>query len=100
MSLVLPAFDAVIAYILLFYCLYTDILFLTASADSTLKLWVTAKAGITQKYIPNFDRSDAVSRKIVSFDETALTIGGALKPRFYLSLFLLTNYPFRKNIVS
>ena len=48
---------------------------------------MTARAGIARKYLPNFDRSDAVSRKIVTFDETALTIGGALEPRFYLTLF-------------
>ena len=48
---------------------------MTASSDSTLKFWMVARAGITKKYIPNFDKADTRAQVIVAGDETALTVG-------------------------
>ena len=62
-------------FTLRFDVLISDILFMTASSDSTLKFWVVARAGITKKYIPNFDKGDARAKVIVAGDETALTVG-------------------------
>ena len=48
---------------------------MTASQDSTLRFWIVAKAGITKKYIPNFDKADTQANVIVAGDDTALTVG-------------------------
>ena len=55
--------------------LISDTLFMTASSDSTLKFWVVYRAGITKKYIPNFDKADTQAQVVVAGDETALTVG-------------------------
>ena len=48
---------------------------MTASSDSTLKFWMVSRAGITKKYIPNFDKGDGRAKVIAAGDETALTVG-------------------------
>ena len=58
-----------------FLVLISDSLFMTASSDSTLKFWTVARAGVTKKYIRNFDKADTQAKVIVAGDETALTVG-------------------------
>ena len=55
------------------FCL--DILFMTASLDSTLKFWMVARAGVTKKYIPNFDRAEKPLTNVIPDDEHALAAG-------------------------
>ena len=53
----------------------SDILFMTASYDGTLKFWMVAKAGVTRKYIPNFDRAEVPIEKLYPEKETVICGG-------------------------
>ena len=46
---------------------------MTGSRDGTLKFWMVARAGVTRKYIPNFDRAKCLPLIVVAKEETALT---------------------------
>ena len=64
---------------------FSDKVFITASADGTLKYWMIARAGVTKQYIPNFDRADTRAQLVMASDETALSVGTGVGSRSVLS---------------
>lgn len=72
---VLPRAEANLVKQLFYACDVTDSLFMTGSHDGTLKFWMIPKAGITRKYIPNYDRTEKPVKVMIPCDETVLTLG-------------------------
>ena len=52
---------------------------MTASKDSTLKVWMIGRAGITQKYIPDFDKAELELVHVIPDKERALTAGTSVR---------------------
>ena len=46
---------------------------MTASKDSSLKFYMLARAGMTRKYIPNFDRTECDIKEIFAGSDMAIT---------------------------